>query len=284
MALDRLQALDGAEILPIARSTAWLHEERRPLCVVLLHSLTSTPAQFATFAPLLHERGWNAIAVRLPRHGERNRMTANLAGLRTHELLVTLDAALEIAHGLGERVAIMGHSTGGVLASYAAQFREGIELAVPVCPGFAVLRYSRARSRMLMAFSRVVPNRFIWWDTKLREDFRPSAAYPRFATRAVAAVMRVADATYDAAGKRKPLAARIRAVGVAGDPAVNNSATAALVQRWRSHGADASYSEIVTEPLNHDIFDSDQPRAQTERTYPPLLAIFDELFLGVPRG
>ncbi len=276
VALARLQALDGPDILSAARTTAWLHGERRPLCVLLFHGLTNNPAQFAAFGPALRERGANVIAVRLPHHGERDRLTTKLASLKSTELITTLDDALEIAAMLGERVAVMGHSTGGTLAAYAAQFRHGIALAVPVCPGFAVLRFSRSISRAIMLGARIVPNVHIWWDPELREGFRPAAAYPRFPTRAVAAVMRVADATFRAARRGAPLARRIRAVVVARDPAVNNLATRRLVERWRAHGADATYEELVTEPLNHDPFDPDSPRARTEKSYPALLSLFDD--------
>ena len=280
VALARMQALDGPDILPAALTKAWLHGERRPLCVLLFHGLTNNPAQFAAFGPALCERGANVIAVRLPHHGESNRLTNNLASLKSTELVKTLDDALDIAAMLGERVAVMGHSTGGTLAAYAAQFRNGISLAIPVCPGFAVLRFSRPVSRAIMLGARIVPNVHIWWDPDLRERFRPSAAYPRFPTRAVAAVMRVADATFRAARRSAPLAKKIRAVVVARDPAVNNLATRRLVERWRAHGAAATYEELVTEPLNHDPFDPDSPRARTERSYPMLLSLFDELLNG----
>ena len=279
VALARLQALDGPEILPLARTHAWLHGERRPLCVVLFHGLTNNPAQFAAFGPALHARGANVIAVRLPHHGESDRLTKNLARLRSAELVATLDATLEIAGLLGERTAVMGHSTGGTLAAYGAQFRSGIALAVPVCPGFAVLRFSRPVSRAIMLGARIVPNVNIWWDPELRERFRPAAAYPRFPTRAVAAVMRIADATFRAARRAAPLAEKIRAIVVARDPAVNNLATRRLVERWRERGAEASYEELVIDPLNHDPFDPDSPRARIERSYPTLLSVFDD-YLG----
>ncbi len=283
VALARMQALDGPDILATARTKAWLHGERRPLCVLLLHGLTNNPAQFSAFGPALYERGANVIAVRLPHHGERDRLTKKLASLKSTELVKTLDDALDIAAMLGERVAVMGHSTGGTLAAYAAQFRSGIALAIPVCPGFAVLRFSRPVSRAIMLGARIIPNVHVWWDPDLRERFRPAAAYPRFPTRAVAAVMRVDDATFRAARRSAPLARKIRAVVVARDPAVNNLATRRLVERWHEHGADARYEELVTEPLNHDPFDPDSPRARTEKTYPVLLALFDELLEGVPQ-
>ncbi|NNM91845.1 MAG: alpha/beta fold hydrolase [Candidatus Eremiobacteraeota bacterium] len=282
VALARLQALDGSTILPAAGTQAWLHGERRPLCVLLFHGLTNNPAQFAAFGPALYERGANVIAVRLPHHGESDRLTTKLARLRSTELVATLDNALEIAALLGERTAVMGHSTGGTLAAYGAQFRSGIELAIPVCPGFAVLRFSRPVSRAIMLGARIVPNLHIWWDPELREGFRPAAAYPRFSTRAVAAVMRIADATFRAARRTAPLAKKIRAVVVARDPAVNNLETQRLVERWQRHGADATYEELITEPLNHDPFDPDSPRARTESTYPMLLSLFDDLLSGTP--
>src|ERR1700744_2694065 len=82
--IERLHAmsrLDGSDILDAARTTALLTDRVTPLAVVLLHGFTNNPAQYSTFAPLLHARGVNVVVPRMPLHGYRNRMTDAIANL-----------------------------------------------------------------------------------------------------------------------------------------------------------------------------------------------------------
>ena len=108
-------ALDGEEILPAAKTLLLEHERRVPLSVVLLHGFTNNPAQYAELAPLIFARGANVFVPRMPEHGDRDRMTASIAELKATALLHAVAGALDAAAGLGERVAVLGISMGGVL-------------------------------------------------------------------------------------------------------------------------------------------------------------------------
>jgi alpha-beta hydrolase superfamily lysophospholipase len=274
------QALDGArafmsrdddEILPQARTALLEHGETTPLAVVLFHGITNNPAQFTEFAPLLYSRGANVFVPRMPLHGYRDRMTARSASVTAEMLLLAAGEAIDAACGLGERVAVLGISMGGLLAAYCAQFRP-IALAVPVAPCFALLRFSYPVNRIIERVALRLPNFFLWWDPRVREHKRPDAQYPRFSSHALMQSLRIGEMVYAAARRRAPLAERIVTLVNQSDPAVNNAVTKQVCAMWSARKPDAvAYAEIAGLPQHHDIIDPQQPRARTDLAYPKLL-------------
>jgi alpha-beta hydrolase superfamily lysophospholipase len=272
-----LQSLDGPNILPQARTTLLDRGEATPLAVVLLHGFTNHPGQYREFAPMLFERGVNVLIPRLPRQGDRNRMSRRLAGLTAASLLARACEAVDAAQGLGERVCIAGISTSALLAAYFAQYRSDLGRAVCISPVFALLDMPHWISRAVTQIMLAAPNAFLWWDPRIRENQRPATAYPRFPTRALAEATRIGDDVYAASAKR-PFAARSVTVMInACDPAVNNAATVEVVRRWREYRAAELY-DFRDLPKNHDIVDPDNPHARTAIVYPQLL----ERILGTP--
>ena len=265
-------ARDDDIVAPPARTALLSHGERRPVAVVLLHGYTNNPAQYAQFAPLLHERGANVFVPRMPLHGDRDRLTKSLATLTAEMLLASATEALDIAYGLGSDVAVMGISMGGCLAAYFAQFRD-IALAVPVAPDFSLLQLPYPVSRLAAKVLRVLPNFFLWWDPRVRNRQLPATAYPRFSTRALAQTLRIGDDVYAAARREDPLAGRIVTMVNRADPAVNNDVAKSVSQEWakRRGGAGVEYVELRNLPANHDIIDPENPLARTDLVYPKLL-------------
>jgi carboxylesterase len=273
--IDALRALDGPEILPQARTTLLHHGERTPLAVVLLHGFTNHPGQYREFAPLVFERETNVLIPRLPEHGDRDRMTKRLKRLTAEMLIERTVTAVDAACGLGERVAVLGISSSGLLACYLAQFRSDILRAIAVAPEFALLDLSRGSTRALALAARILPNAMLWWDPRVKNEMHPLTAYPRFSTRALAQTLRLADEIEDQAS-RTPLRSPVRAVVNPADPAVNNAATGDAVATWRRSGSDAEVIEIAGLPRNHDIIEPDNPKARTALVYPRLLSLLFE--------
>jgi esterase/lipase len=238
---------------------------------VLFHGITNNPAQYGRLAPLVHERGVNVFVPRMPEHGDRDRMTARLAKLTAEALVASANEAVDIACGLGERVAVLGISMGGTLCAYFAQYRS-IALAVPVAPDFALLQLPYGVSRLLARIFLKLPNFFFWWDPRAGIHQRPVTAYPRCSTHALMQTLRVGDDVYASAKTRKPLADRIVTVVNRVDPAVNNEATAEVVDGWSaSKPGCVRYVQLSRLPENHDIIDPANPLARTDLVYPKLL-------------
>ncbi len=193
----QLQSLDGPEILPQAHTTLLHGGAKTALAVVLLHGFTNHPGQYALFAPLLRKAGANVLIPRLPKHGDRDRLTNRLARLTAESLLQSASTAVDIACGLGERVCVAGISSSGLLCAYFAQYRPDVARSVIVSPVFALLGLSRKASRAAELALRAFPNAFLWWDPRVKNGMHPITAYPRFATRALAQVMRIGDDVYE---------------------------------------------------------------------------------------
>lgn len=274
-ALDRARAImarDDGQVLPTARTSLIEAGERRPWCVVLLHGLTNNPGQFAQFARMLQQTGANVFIPRMPKHGYADRLTDALASLTAEELVSTTNEAIDIACGLGDKVAVLGISMGGLLAAYFGQYRADVASAVPVAPDFGVLHLPQVVTSTLASLGRVLPNVFLWWDPRIKSAQRPRTAYPRFSTHALSQTIRIGDAVIEAAKTAAPLAPRIATVVNLVDPAVNNESTKEVVDLWEEYRESGiEYIEYRDLPENHDIIDPDNPLARTELVYPRLI-------------
>ncbi|HLX25704.1 MAG TPA: alpha/beta fold hydrolase [Candidatus Cybelea sp.] len=268
-----VMALDDDSILPEGKTALLDHGAKTPLAVVLFHGITNNPAQYAQFAPMLHAKGVNVFVPRMPEHGARDRMTDRIAKLTAEALLASASEAVDIAFGLGDRVALLGISMGGTLAAYFGETRA-IELAVPVAPDFALLQLPYGVSRMLAWLFLRLPNFFFWWDPRVQAKQRPLTAYPRCSTHALMQTMRVSDEVCARAKAAKPLAQQMVTVVNRCDPAVNNEATEQVATEWSgSMGKAAQYVVMRTLPENHDIIDPQNPQARTDLVYPKLLEV-----------
>ena len=283
-ALERFRAFQGYDddrILPQARSTLYDCGTATELAVVLLHGFTNHPGQYRAFARLVLQRGVNVFVPRMPEQGDRDRMTRRLARLTAQSLLARAGQAVDLACGLGQRVCVAGISSSGLLCAYFAQERRDVARAVCIAPVFALLRLPYWLSTAVARAALVLPNTFLWWDPRLREQQLPATAYPQFPTHALAQTMRIGQTVYSASENQPYRAASVVAVTNQNDPAVNNAVTDRVVRRWQRLRADGvSAFEFTNLPSNHDIIDPDNPRAHTDVVYPRLL----EFILATPRN
>lgn len=279
-ALERvreLQARDDESILPQARTALLTHGSQTDLCVVLFHGYTNHPGQYGQFAPLVFERGANVLIPRLPGHGDRDRMTRRLARVDAPRFLALASEAIDVARGLGSRVRLLGISSSATLCANAVQTRADVERIVGVAPAFALLQMPYALSRFVGRAALVLRNRFLWWDPRIKENQRPSTAYPQFPTRGLAQTMRIADGVYAASNRTAPAGGGAVFACNANDPAVNNRATFRIAANWnRSRPGFANVFTFSDLPHNHDIIDPDNPRARTDVVYPKLIEFLFE--------
>jgi len=118
--------------------TQWLlHGHATGKVYVLLHGLSSCPGQFAEFAKLLHRRGDNVLMPRSPGHGLKNRMNTVVSGVTTDALIGSALRAVDLAHGLGREVVVIGFSMNGATAAWLAQNRNDLSQVVLLNPFFS---------------------------------------------------------------------------------------------------------------------------------------------------
>lgn len=277
--IDRMHTImdrDDDRIARNARTALYVHGARAPWSVVLFHGLTNHPGQFVDFAPQLYVLGVNVVVPRMPFHGYADRMTDALAGLTAQMLLDAAYEAVDAAMGLGERVAVLGISMGGLLCAHLGQYRSDVATSVPVAPDFGLLRFGRGLTDLLCNVVLWLPNFFLWWDPRVKGNQRPATAYPRFSTHALMQTIRIGNAVYTAARTTPPAAGRISTVVNVRDPAVNNAATEQVVKRWkRLRAGSIDYIELTNLPENHDIIDPDNNQSRIGLVYPKLIDILN---------
>jgi len=274
--LDRLLARDHPGIAENGRTIALVHGTRTRRAIVLLHGLSTTPAQFERVAHDLFERGHNVLVPRMPKHGHVNPLSTALARLRSDDLYEAATQYVAVAQELGERVTFAGFSLGGLMTSWIGQ-HYAIDRCIPIAPFFGVAlipnRFMGAVAEQLLR----LPNRFHWWNPILRER-SPANGYPRYATHAIGHSYRIARGLLDEARTVMPLASKFTIVTNAAEIAVNNYAIRRLYKSWRRQRPGAvELVRITGLPLSHDIVSPLRPWRLADRVHPHLLGAIDPL-------
>ena len=281
--MERVRALRAREradphINPDCGSIVLDHGQRARRSVVCLHGITSSPIQFRDLGALFHSRGYNVAIPRLPGHGYWDRLTHDQGKLTVAAYTAYVNEAVEIGRGLGEHLTVMGLSVGGVLAAWCAQTRADVDLAMPVAPSFAPRGVSPRLMPALTRMLRLLPNLFVPWDFRNPGPSRTQrCAYPRFSTHALAESFRLGADVLQAATRQLPAAGSILMVTTAGDMAVNNAATQAVVRHWRKHARAKVREHTFGSELGnrHDIIGPYQPDARVDYVYPILFDLVD---------
>ncbi|MDQ2993279.1 MAG: alpha/beta fold hydrolase [Candidatus Eremiobacteraeota bacterium] len=273
--LERILERDHDQVGEAGRTLALIHAARTARSAVLFHGLSASPMQFVQIARGLHERGYNVIVPRLPRHGYADRMSDAQATMRADDLKATALAALEAARGLGERVTVAGFSLGGLLAAWAAQTQE-IEHAVPIAPFLGIAFVPSRFGANLTRAALYLPNVFNWWDPVLREKQMPAHGYPRYATHALAQAMLLSHELFEAAATAPPKARSIMLVTNSHEAAVNNRAARKLAGLWHASKSSGFETYQFTDlPISHDIIEPLHHPEIVEKVYPILIELLD---------
>ena len=269
---ESLTALDGPNVNPVCRTRLYTHGHRTKRSLVLLHGFTNCPAQFDQLGKEFFERGWNVLIPRYPRHGYSDRMNTAIAELRSEHLIALANRAALSGSGLGEKLTVAGLSLGAILAGYLAQTRTDLDRAVLVAPMLGMRPIPGPALTALTEAAAVLPNFYIWWNAKAKENIRPPHGYPRFATHAYAALFRTGNQVMGLAARTAPLARSLAVITNAAEPRLDNRFTYRLTERWRRHGATVETFEFAAhEGLPHDLIDPVSNSATvTERSYPVL--------------
>lgn len=273
--LQQLLERDHPAVGDKGRTMAYLHGERRPRAIVLLHGMSASPPQFARFASDLYDRGHNVIVPRLPHHGHADRLSTALERLRPDELFEATARYVAVAAELGDRVTIAGFSLGGLLAAWAAQNFD-VDRAVAIAPFFGVAWIPGFMMSGLAELMLAMPNRFHWWNPVVRERQQPGHGYPRYSTHAVAHAFRIASSVLHEARRRPPRAGKVVLVTNAREATVNNRAIRRLYRHWRTAHPDLIELIVLRGmPPSHDVVEPLRRGDLAERAYPFLLRAID---------
>lgn len=97
------------------------HGTKTAQAVVMFHGVGSCPEQMGGLAAYFYSHGFNVYVARWPWHGLSN--TRLHGRLTAQELVQTTNEAVNIGAGLGNEVGVVGFSGGGVMATWAAEYR-----------------------------------------------------------------------------------------------------------------------------------------------------------------
>lgn len=253
------------------------HGHRTERVFVLMHGLSNCPAQFRALGKLLFQRGYNVVLPRLPFHGEKDRLTEDWKAITAQMMLDTANNAVDVAHGLGKKVTVVGLSTNGTTAAWQAQHRSDLDEVVLLAPFLApkgLPAWALAPTTRLILR---LPNQFRWWDAQQKNAGGNGYSYPRFPTHAVGQIMSASLELLREAQSTPPQCAHILVVTTASDATADPDFTRTLVERWRQHqpGAVRTFEFPREQHVDHDFIDPTSPTQQVKRVYPKLLSLME---------
>jgi len=233
------------------------HGRQTEHVIVLLHGFTNCPEQFNDLGKQYYETGRNVFIPRMPYHGLSDRLTDALVNLTAENLAVFGDKVVNIAHGLGKKVTVMGISGSGTLVAWLAQNRLDLDYAFAIAPLFGLAFIQPALTKLIERLALLIPNVFLWWDprTKANNPYSIYYAYPRYPSRALMEIMRLAMITRAQAEKFPPAASNITMIINDAEPAVSNAEIFRLLKLWQTHekGNLNEYHFEKEMKLPHDI-------------------------------
>src|SRR5688572_18530458 len=141
-ALVRVKTLQEAEDQDLTRDVCitklYDHGKQTEHVIVLMHGFTNCPEQFNELGRQHFDAGNNVLIPRMPYHGLSDRLTDALVKMTTEDLTAFGDEVIDIAHGLGKKITVMGVSGSGTLVAWLAQNRSDIDFAFAIAPLFGL--------------------------------------------------------------------------------------------------------------------------------------------------
>ncbi len=264
----------GKPLAEVCRSRVWSHGRPTPRVYVIYHGLTNCPQQWEALGEILFATGANVVVLRLPEHGFSDRLNPPLGRLTASALVANGALALDLGRGLGERTTLIGLSLGGAMAAWMAQNRADVDQVVLMSPFLGLPGLPVWLNPGVARILQGLPNADLWWNPKLREkNPGPPYAYPRFATRAIAASLQLGQLSLQAAASSAPATRRALFITSGADRAVSAAAIRLLADRWAA-APGTRVDRLVfpaAEGVPHDFIDPSQPDEQTARVYPLII-------------
>lgn len=281
-ALVRIQDIQDAEteltdLSPECGTILMTHEEKVEDAIVFLHGFTSCPDQFATLGEQYFDQGYNVFIPRQPRHGLQELDGAPLKGLSAEELAAFGTRVADIAQGLGERVVVVGLSGGGSVATWLAQERNDVDLAVPIAPFLGIGFIPRPLTRPVTNLILLIPDFHQWWDPvhQMSNPLSAPYSYRGYYLHSLFENLRLGFVTEQDAKRVKPAVGGILVITNANDESVNNGIVAEFEQLWLEHGEQFLQTYQFEKELGipHDMITVNRPDSHVDIVYPKLFEL-----------
>lgn len=266
--LEKIRADERAQPLVEVCQTQWMtHGQKTEKVIVLYHGLSTCPRQFQELGQEFFKRGYNVLIPRFPEHVNISRNTAYMTPTAA-QFRAMADTSIDLAHGLGEKVYVMGLSGGGGIASWVAQERSDVERVVSIAPFYGL---------------GLLPSWFSQWATNLLTRIPNIPApgpshndyqYFGMSSRGVGESMRFAQVAREDAAQKKMAAPSFVLITNEADVAVSNSMARQVNENRRARGAQVE--EFIFDSsfrLPHDLIDVHNPHQNAALVYPILIEL-----------
>lgn len=264
-----IKDLDGPNVNPLCHSRLYTHGRRTDRSLVLLHGFTNCPQQMGALGKQFFEGGWNVFIPRYPRHGYTDRLSTAIAELRAEHLVALANRSVEVGTGLGDRLTVAGLSLGAILAGLMAQRRADVDRAVLIAPMLGLKPIPGPMLTALSLLATRAPNFYVWWSQTEKDRIGPPYGYPRFSTRAYAALFECGRTLTREARRDPPKARSLAVITNAAEPRLDNRFTYALIDAWRERKANVeTYEFPASDRLPHDLIDPGNAAQNTALAYP----------------
>jgi carboxylesterase len=129
----------------------------------MLHGVTACPNQFDGLAKVFYDAGYNVYVPLAPHHGqvdkkEHGKVTAQ-------ELVDYVNSSMTLGTGLGEELGVVGLSGGGMLATWASEYRPEVSRALLLSPFYEPAAEQAPKWQLpflsVLYGYRILPDRFI---------------------------------------------------------------------------------------------------------------------------
>lgn len=273
----RTEEAELVDLHPMCGTQVSTHEKKTENVIVFLHGFTSCPDQFTELGNQYFDLGYNVFIPREPHHGLSDRLGTPLKNYTAEEMITFANNIADIAQGLGDRVIIVGLSGGGAMATWLAQERTDVDLAVPIAPFLGIGFIPEFLNRPLTNLILLIPDFFQWWDPVNKENNPNSApySYTRYPIHSLFENLRLGYVVEADSRRVKPAAGQILVITNDNDESVNNDVIAGLEKLWLQHGEESLKSFRFDQDLGlpHDLITTTRPGAMIDLVYPKLMEL-----------
>jgi pimeloyl-ACP methyl ester carboxylesterase len=268
--LENIQANDLAQNIVEVCKTQWFtHGHKTEKVIVFFHGLSNCPAQFDPLSQEFFDQGYNVLIARFPAHVDISRspryMTPTAEAFRP-----MADVAIDLAHGLGDRVYVLGLSAGGGVAAWIAQNRIDVERVVLVAPFFGLVGLPSGLNQWVINLATRLPN------IALPGTSPVPYQYLGMSTMGIGESMRFAQVPREASLTGPLGAGSVVLVTVENDIVVSNRLAHKVLAQWETNGAKAEKFMFDAKfGLPHDVIDVHQVKANPDLVYPVMIDLVE---------
>jgi pimeloyl-ACP methyl ester carboxylesterase len=268
--LENIQTNDLDQNIVEVCKTQWLTQgHKTEKVIVFFHGLSNCPAQFDPLAQEFYNLGYSVIIARFPEHVDISRspryMTPTAEAFRP-----MADSAIDVAHGLGEQVYVLGLSAGGGVAAWVAQERSDVERVVLVAPFYGLVGMPSGLNQWVINILTRLPNISFPGTSPVPYQYLGTA------TIGIGESMRFAQVPRQASFTEPIRAGLVVLVTVENDSVVSNQMAHQVLAQWEANGANAEEFVFPAElDLPHDVIDIHQVKGNPELVYPILIDLVE---------